>query len=228
MIEKSEILIIIPAYNEGSVIGAVISDLKEQGFSHILVVDDGSSDDTALIAKKEARVISHLINRGAGAAAQSGIAYARQFGFNYLIQIDGDGQHYTEDSEKLIAEMSRGQSDIVIGSRFLESSHSIPQRRIFYNKVSNIFTNWFCIGNFTDSQSGFRILNRRAIEQLNLTLDGFGYCSEMIFIAEKCGLRISEVPIRVRYTDYSLSKGQSFSNGIDTALHLLYKFFLHK
>ncbi len=228
MIEKSDILIIIPAYNEGTVIATVIRDLKEKGFSHVLVVDDGSKDNTPIIAKREANVISHLINRGAGAAAQTGIAYARKYGYNYLIQIDGDGQHYSEDAENLIMEMSKGMADIVIGSRFLESSQSIPQRRIFYNKVSNIFTNWFCIGNFTDSQSGFRILNRRAIEQLNLTLDGFGYCSEMIFIAEKCGLNIAEVPIRVRYTPYSLSKGQSFNNGIDTALHLLYKFFLHK
>ena len=229
MISRSDILVCIPAYNESSVIAEVISGLRKLGFLHILIINDGSTDQTEEVAREAgAMVITHLINRGAGAASQTGIHFARQNGYGYVLQLDGDGQHYLEDADALIQCMEEGNFDLVIGSRFLLKEHEIPRKRILYNKISNLFTNWFCIGNFTDSQSGFRLLNRKAIEELQLTLDGFGYCSEMIFIAEKGGLRIGEVAIRVRYTEYSMSKGQSFSNGIDTALHLLYKFFFSR
>ena len=229
MISRSDILVCIPAYNESSVIAEVISGLRKLGFIHILIINDGSTDQTEEVAREAgAMVITHLINRGAGAASQTGIHFARQNGYGYVLQLDGDGQHYLEDADALIQCMEEGNFDLVIGSRFLLKEHEIPRKRILYNKISNLFTNWFCIGNFTDSQSGFRLLNRKAIEELQLTLDGFGYCSEMIFMAEKGGLRIGEVAIRVRYTEYSMSKGQSFSNGIDTALHLLYKFFFSR
>ena len=229
MISRSDILVCIPAYNESSVIAEVISGLRKLGFLHILIITDGSTDQTEEVAREAgAMVITHLINRGAGAASQTGIHFARQNGYGYVLQLDGDGQHYLEDADALIQCMEEGNFDLVIGSRFLLKEHEIPRKRILYNKISNLFTNWFCIGNFTDSQSGFRLLNRKAIEELQLTLDGFGYCSEMIFMAEKGGLRIGEVAIRVRYTEYSMSKGQSFSNGIDTALHLLYKFFFSR
>lgn len=229
MISRSDILVCIPAYNESSVIAEVISGLRKLGFLHILIINDGSTDQTEEVAREAgALVITHLINRGAGAASQTGIHFARQNGYGYVLQLDGDGQHYLEDADALIQCMEEGNFDLVIGSRFLLKEHEIPRKRILYNKISNLFTNWFCIGNFTDSQSGFRLLNRKAIEELQLTLDGFGYCSEMIFMAEKGGLRIGEVAIRVRYTEYSMSKGQSFSNGIDTALHLLYKFFFSR
>ena len=229
MISRSDILVCIPAYNESSVIAEVISGLRKLGFLHILIINDGSTDLTEEVAREAgAMVITHLINRGAGAASQTGIHFARQNGYGYVLQLDGDGQHYLEDADALIQCMEEGNFDLVIGSRFLLKEHEIPRKRILYNKISNLFTNWFCIGNFTDSQSGFRLLNRKAIEELQLTLDGFGYCSEMIFMAEKGGLRIGEVAIRVRYTEYSMSKGQSFSNGIDTALHLLYKFFFSR
>ncbi len=229
MISKSQVVVCIPAYNEASIIAEVIHNLFNVGFSHILVIDDGSSDDTPNVARQSgAQVVSHMINRGAGAAAQTGITYARKYGFEYVLQLDGDGQHYPEDADLLLEAMQTGNFDLIIGSRFLNNNHEIPERRILYNKISNLFTNWFCIGNFSDSQSGFRLLSRKAIENLNLTLDGFGYCSEMIFMAEKGGLRIGEVPIRVRYTAYSLSKGQNLGNGIDTALHLLYKFFFSR
>jgi glycosyltransferase involved in cell wall biosynthesis len=229
MVSRSEILVCIPAYNESSVIADVISGLRGLGFVHILIINDGSSDQTERVAGEAgATVITHLINRGAGAASQTGMHYARLHGYSYVLQLDGDGQHYLEDADALIQCMDEGNFDLVIGSRFLLKEHEIPRKRILYNKISNLFTNWFCIGNFTDSQSGFRLLNRKAIEELQLTLDGFGYCSEMIFMAEKGGLRIGEVAIRVRYTEYSMSKGQSFTNGIDTALHLLYKFFFSR
>lgn len=224
MIAAQDIAVVIPAYNEGTVIATVVQRVLACGHRRVLVVDDGSKDGTGAAARKAgATVLRHPINRGAGAAAQTGILYARRNGWPYMVQIDADGQHYPEDIPGMATHLLHSDSDIVIGSRFLATSDSVPTTRIVYNRLSNIFTNVFCRANYTDSQSGMRILNRRAIEQLNLHLDGFGYCSEMIVQAEQLGLRLSEAPIRVAYTEYSMSKGQDLYTGVLTAIDLLWK-----
>lgn len=228
MITKTDITVIIPAFNEGSVIRSVIERVRESGYPNVVVINDGSKDNTAHEATiAGAVVVSHPINRGAGAAAQTGILYARRNNIQYLVQIDADGQHYPEDIEKMAANMIDQQSDIVIGSRWIERSEGVPGTRIAYNQISNIFTNVFCKNKYTDSQSGMRLLNRRAIEKINLHLDGFGYCSEMLVHAETESLSISEVPIRVAYTEYSMSKGQDLQMGITTAINLLWKLIFH-
>lgn len=228
MIEPTDILIVIPAYNEGTVISDVVHRVMAEGYPHVLVVNDGSSDDTCEQAKKAgAIVISHLINRGAGAGAQTGIDFARRKGMKYIVQIDADGQHYPEDIRSLSETMDSENADIVIGSRFMVTNREIPKVRVIYNKISNVFTNWFCTRWYSDTQSGFRMLNRTAIEEIDLHIDGFGYCSEMIILSEKRGLKISEVPIRVIYTQYSMSKGQDLQMGITTALNILWKLVTH-
>jgi len=123
--------------------------------------------------------------------------------------------------------METTKCDIVIGSRWIEPSEGVPATRVAYNRMSNIFTNLFCKANYTDSQSGMRLLSRRAIENINLHLDGFGYCSEMLVHAEEMGLNVTEVPIRVAYTDYSMSKGQDLQMRINTAMNILWKMFFH-
>jgi glycosyltransferase involved in cell wall biosynthesis len=229
MIRAQDIWVVIPAYNEGPMIGEVVRRVRACGYPNVLVVNDGSSDDTRLRALEAgATVLSHPINRGAGAAAQTGIAYARQHGVAYLVQMDADGQHHPEDIEGMRQAMAEEEWDVLIGSRFLMPNDDVPRIRVLYNTLSNYFTNWFCIDNYSDSQSGFRMLNRRAIEQLHLTLDGFGYCSEMLVAAEHKGLRIGETPIQVSYTEYSMSKGQNLHTGILTALNLLWKLFFHQ
>ena len=229
MIPAKDIAVMIPAYNEGPMIGEVVTHVRTCGYKNIIVVDDGSRDNTRKQALDAgARVISHPINRGAGAASQTGLHYARQQGFPYVIQLDADGQHHPEDMETLIAKMAEGRWDIVIGSPFIQMSEGIPQRRIAYNRVSNLLTNWFCRGSYSDSQSGFRMLNRRAIEKLNLGLDGFGYCSEMIVVGERIGLSIGEAAIKVSYTEYSMSKGQDLHMGITTAVNLIWKLIFHQ
>lgn len=224
MIKPEDIWVIIPAYNEGPAVGEVVRRVRSCGYPHVLVVNDGSTDNTRDEALRAgARVISHLVNRGAGAVTQTGIALAKKEGASYIVQLDADGQHYPEDIDRLVNTMASEDCDIVIGSRFLETSDSIPPIRVIYNSISNVFTNWFCHTWYSDTQSGFRMLNRRAIEHINLRLDGFGYCSEMIVQAEQWNLLIAEVPIRVTYTEYSMSKGQDLHTGIATALNLLWK-----
>lgn len=219
-----ELWVLLPAFNEAAVIREVIRNVRTCGYHHIIVVDDGSSDDTARIALEEKTVLlSHPVNRGAGAVIQTGILYARLKGINTMVQMDSDGQHHPEDIDHLFKTMQSEDCDIVVGSRFMGGNYNIPKIRVFYNSISNIITNWFCKRWYSDTQSGFRMFNRRAIEKLDLQIDGFGYCSEMIIQAERKSLRISEVPISVSYTKYSMSKGQDFFMGVVTATNLFWK-----
>ncbi len=223
---KSNILIILPAYNEGEVIEKVLLEIQEQGYPNICLVDDGSLDNTRDIAQRlKVKILTHPINRGAGAAIQTGIIYARNEGFEYAILIDSDGQHLPEDIENLYNKMQEKNADIVIGNRFDNTENHVPKRRITYNKIANIFTNIFCENSYSDTQSGFRLLNRNAIEKLNLKNRGFGFCSEMIIESEKLNLRIEETPIRVLYTEYSLNKGQNLREGVRTARSILWRVF---
>jgi glycosyltransferase involved in cell wall biosynthesis len=228
MMRPEQIWIVIPAYNEGPVIGQVVSKVAGSGFPNVLVIDDGSKDDTAMQARLAgARVLSHPINRGAGAAAQTGLAYARRQGWKCVVQIDADGQHHPEDIHRLVEVQAQTEADIVLGSRFLDPSPGIPPTRILYNRISNVLTNTFCERSYSDTQTGFRLLSARAIRNLRLRLDGFGYCSEMIVQAEEKGLRIAEAPIQVTYTDYSLNKGQDLVMGVTTAVDLLWKLLFY-
>ena len=223
-IDKSGILIILPAYNEAQVIENVLLDLKNHGYSNICLVDDGSTDGTSQIAKShQIKILKHPINLGAGAAIQTGINYARNQNFQFAILIDSDGQHFPEDIESLYDAMQKSEADIVIGNRFSNLENEIPTQRLRYNRIANRLTNFFCDHTYSDTQSGFRLLNRRAIEKLNLKNSGFGFCSEMIIEGEKLNLKIVETPIRVLYTEYSLKKGQDFREGVRTARSIIWQ-----
>lgn len=216
--------LMLPAYNEGAVIAEVVRELKAIIECPIIVIDDGSTDDTALRARQAgARVISHPINRGAGASCMTGIALARQEGWPCLVFMDADGQHDPRDVSTLVSTQCEQNFDLVIGSRFKQQNKAIPLIRRFFNLLANILTNSFSAHRYSDTQSGFRLLNRRAIEQLELVQDDFSYCSEMIIQAERAKIRVGECSINVRYTDYSIRKGQDFQVGLFTAFHFLWK-----
>lgn len=220
----SKVHIALPAFNEASTLHNVLGGLRSSGFQNIIVVNDGSHDETAEIASSlGAVVISHLQNRGAGAASQTSIDYAKRHDVQYLILMDADGQHHTEDALKLLNNMVRSDFDVIIGNRFELEENQIPRTRIILNSMASRLTNIFCKNNYVDTQSGFRILNRKAIESLDLKVDGYGFCSEMIIVGENSGLKIGEVPIRVEYTEYSMSKGQSFANGLTTAFNFIWR-----
>ena len=224
MIKKEDLLIVFPAFNEATVISKILQETISSGYKNICVIDDGSYDDTLQKAIEEGViVISHLINRGAGAAVQSGIEYARGKNFSFVLFMDCDGQHLVEDISKLLEKMNASHADIVIGNRFKERMNIIPIHRVFYNKMANILTNIFCHKNYADTQSGFRLLNKNAIEKVNLKSRGFSFCSEMIIFGEQANLKIEAVPIQVLYSDYSLSKGQSLIVGFKTAGNILWR-----
>ncbi len=226
MIALSHIYVLLPAYNEASSIIEVINGLKNKGIHNILVINDGSTDNTAQLVRQEpVHLVNHLINRGAGAAIQTGIELARHQGWPYIALMDADGQHDANDILVLKEKMEQSNCDLVVGSRFMKNGNQIPRTRIVFNFIANLMTNIFSKKKFTDSQSGLRLLNRKAIESINLELDGFGFCSEMLNKAEKADLKIEETATKVLYTKYSISKGQDFNVGITTAFNFLWNIF---
>lgn len=219
----ADLHVLLPAYNEGPVIAEVIQTLHKAGIVHVIVVNDGSEDNTGLLARAAgAVVVDHLVNRGAGAAVQTGIELARRKDWPYLALMDADGQHVAEDLAKLMAALTNEEADLVIGSRFLAKQEGMPRDRKFYNGIANFLTNILTKKKYSDSQSGLRLLNRKAIERLNLQVDGFGFCSEMVVLAERAGLKVAETPTSVIYTKYSTSKGQDFHVGVNTAFNFLW------
>ncbi len=217
MVKKT--LIALPAYNEAKVIGSVIKSIKQEGYKDILVVDDASKDSTSYTATKAgAVVIKHLINRGAGAATMTAIEYARDNGYFELVLLDSDGQHDPKDIKKLL----KAKGDVVIGIRDWKSK-TMPWSRKFFNVVGNLIT-WVFFGLYVkDSQSGFKVLRRNALEKINLTYDRYEFCSELIGEIKNQRLSYAQIPIKVIYTDYSKSKGQSFMNGIKMVMRLIFR-----
>lgn len=216
------VCVVIPAYNEGKVIEGVVRDAKKKlkisGHTiDIVVVNDGSKDDTSLkAAAGGAVVINHILNSGAGGATATGLSYANQNGYDMAATMDADGQHKPEDIVRGIKELKAQGADLLIGSRLVDVSKKdmSPLKRIGNWGLSLITMLLF--GVYTsDSQSGMRIYSRKALEQLRWKTSGYEFCSEMIWRANQIGLAIGEYPITVIYTDYSKAKGQNNWNGIN-------------
>jgi UDP-N-acetylglucosamine---dolichyl-phosphate N-acetylglucosaminyltransferase len=206
-------LVIIPAYNEARMIGKVIKKMRLiQPAIDVLVVDDGSTDNTADMASQEgAVVVKHFLNRGLGGAIGTGLEYAKRHSYDLAVTFDADGQHAPKDLFACFNLLSQGNADVVVGNRF-KGMNSIPTDRIVINFLANI-TTFMLFGVWTsDSQSGFRGFNRRAIEGIVLKTDRMEVSSEIFSEIARLGLRYSEMPIQVRYTTYSRYKGQKNSN----------------
>lgn len=196
-----ETLAIIPAYNEDRFIASVV--IKTRAFVNaVLVVDDGSTDETASVAEAAgARVLRLARNQGKSAAVNAGLAEARLLNAAYVVLLDGDGQHHPADIPNLLAPLHAGEADIVVGSRFLERHSAIPGWRILGQHSLTAATNLLSGVSVTDSQSGFRALSRCAIEKLDFHQRGFAIESEMQFQAHELHLRIAEAPIGVTYAE---------------------------
>jgi len=206
-----KILAAIPAYNEEIAIGTVVLRCRAY-VDEVLVVDDGSDDRTADVARlAQATVYTKAINAGKGAAIQWALEYAKTHGFDALVLLDGDGQHDPADIPQLLEPILQDEADLVIGVRERATSN-IPAYRRFGQRFLDYLTAAGSRDAVTDSQSGFRALSRRAMETLSLEEASFSVESEMLFEAKEKGLRVSEVSIRARYDVDGSTKGP-FSHG---------------
>lgn len=213
---KKLLSIVIPAYNEGQIIGEVLDGLpktikttRHDLHVNIIVVNDGSHDDTAAAAsrRKHVYLINHLLNSGAGAATRTGFNLANKLNSDFVITMDADGQHRAEDVIKLAKAIVKDDSDYIIGSRLIETK-GMPWYRVLGNKGLSFIT-LLVFGVFVgDSQSGLRAYNKLALRKISFHSNHYAFCSEMIWSAHREKLRIKEIPIQAIYTDYSLKKGQ--------------------
>ncbi|MEX0656169.1 MAG: glycosyltransferase family 2 protein [Nitrosopumilaceae archaeon] len=194
-----DIVIGIPAYNEEKNIAAIILKLKKIT-EKIIVCNDGSTDLTEDIASKlGAIVINHETNMGYGSAIRSLFQKAKELGAEILVTFDADGQHRTNDIKTVIEPILKNQTDIVIGSRFLDIDDKVPEYRKFGIKVITKVTNASINQKLTDSQSGFRAYTKKVLSEINPSEYGMGVSTEILIKASSKGFKIVEVPIKVLY-----------------------------
>jgi len=196
---QSKILVAIPAFNEGPTIGSVV--LKARQFaSEVVVVDDGSVDDTAeTAALAGAHVIQHARNLGKGVAIRSAWLYAREHSPEAFVLLDGDHQHDTNDVPRLVETVLSGNADVVIGVRWGKTSGMPIYRRMGKRALDYATAAATKNGILTDSQSGYRVFSRQALESLEPTEDGLSIESQLLLEAQERNLRIEEVRIDSRY-----------------------------
>jgi len=196
-----KILVIVPAYNEEESLPGVIQDLRENMPSaDVLVVNDGSRDGTARIARDmEVAVLDLPFNLGIGGAVQAGYRYAERNAFDIAVQFDGDGQHIAEEIKKMIEPLATGKTDLVIGSRFLNpGGYKAPVFRKIGIGIFSFVISRILGMTVTDSTSGFRAANRRVIEFFGRTYPDDYPEVESLVLLHKINLRMAEVPVAMR------------------------------
>ena len=223
MASKPNVWIVIPAYNEASKLAAILEGIRAVGFDQVVVVDDGSVDNTAAKAREYgAVVVRHAINRGAGAATETGLEYARRVQADLVVTFDGDGQHLFADIPAMIKPLLEHTADVVIGSRFL-TPNPVPTLNRFYNRVA-IWLTFALAGMWvSDSQSGMRAFNAKALQAIHFESSGYDFASELFAKMKVTKLRHAEVPISVVYDSYGRGKGQNFVQGAETVFRLIIK-----
>jgi len=205
-----KLAVVIPAFNEEKNIGKVIEEVKKV-IDWVIVVDDGSSDKTALIAKeKGATVLTHLVNCGQGAALKTGSDWARAKEADIIIHFDADGQHLVDDIKNLIEPLLKGEVDITLGSRFLKKTN-VPWTKKYLILWPAIFLNWLLVGiKLSDAHNGLRAISREAYKKFNLTQPRMAHNTEILAEIKRNNLRFKEVGVTVSYHEY----GQGFFSGL--------------
>lgn len=214
--------IVVPAFNEAAAIGDVVRGLRAI-YPNVVVIDDGSRDATAGVARSAgAVVLRHAVNRGQGAALQTGIDYALSRGASIVVTFDSDGQHVVADVAKLTEPIEGGRADAVLGSRFRGSTENMPFMRRVMLRAAVAFTRFTSGARVTDAHNGMRAFSRAAASKIEIRLDRMAHASEIIDQIARSGIRYEEVPVHVRYTEYSRRKGQSSAH----AFRILYDYLL--
>ena len=225
--DPKKVFIVIPAFNEQEMIGKVLEELASYPYQ-LVVVDDGSTmllDET--IKKFPVYLLRHKVNLGQGAALQTGIEFALAKQAAYIVTFDADGQHVASDIPGLLEPIISGKADVVLGSRFIGIKNEIPTQRKKLLQFAR-YINFFFTGMLlSDAHNGLRAFSREAAAKIHLRQNGMAHATEIITVIKKKKLRYEEVPVTVRYTEYSKQKGQtawsSFRIFFDILLNKIFK-----
>lgn len=219
---KTDTVIIIPVYNEARVLRVVVEEVLKL-FPFVVCIDDGSSDSSYdEIKSTEAHCVRHPINLGQGAALQTGIDYALQFSdVKYFVTFDSDGQHSLSDVKKMLKVIEEEKLDIILGSRFMGKVENISLVKKFILKLAIKFSNKTSGLKLTDTHNGLRVFNRYVAKKLNITMNDFAHASEIIERIAEENFSYKEVPVTIKYTEYSRSKGQSIANAVNIGLDVM-------
>lgn len=213
--------VVIAAYKEEAALGEVLREVGAN-FPRVLVVDDGSPDSTARVARDSGALVArHPINRGQGAALQTGLRIALERGAEVIVTFDADGQHRSEDALELVRRLDEAGVDVALGSRFLSKSSNMPLSRRMLLAAAVTFTRAFSGLRLSDTHNGLRAFRRSAAEKLHLEMDRMAHASELLDQIRQHRLPFVEVPVRVRYTPYSMAKGQTSL----AALRIVWEYF---
>ena len=214
--DKSNICIIVPIYNEDKVVRGIAKALVDEKYT-VLIVDDGSSDNSLkVISDLPVYTLKHSTNFGQGAALQTGFEFAkRNPNLEIFVTFDSDGQHQPKDIDNVVLPIKDNKADIVFGTRFQDDKTKMPIIKRIILKLAVKYTNLSTGVPLTDAHNGFRAMNRRALEEMNLNLNGMAHASEIVATAHRANLITAEVPVEILYTKYSKAKGQSILNSIN-------------
>ena len=222
---KDEIFVVVPAYNEEKTVSQIIEGIAKEGYN-VMLVNDGSRDNTLNLAiKSKAKypdsifIVSHIINRGLGAALKTGMTAAIKKGAKYILTFDADGQHEIADIAKVVKPLQQGNADVCIGARPLRD---MPISKSFANFVMNFLTLIFYRSNVKDSQSGLRAFTSDAASQINVVSSGYAVSSEFIKEISDKNFKLAEVEITTIYTPETQHKGTDAIVG----LKILFKMIL--
>ena len=221
---NDDVAVLIPVYNEADVVGSVVKGVLEH-FSFVACVDDGSTDGSAdQVTLAGARLISHPVNLGAGAAMQTGIEYALAHpDIRYLITLDADGQHRVEDAVAMLATLRTGEVDIVFGSRFLDSRTKMGAPKWAILKLAVRYTNMTSGVPLTDAHNGLRAFTRGVAASFDLRQNRMAHASELVSRVGERNFRFTEYPVHILYTNYSRGKGQPLLNSVNILFDLFFR-----
>ncbi len=217
-----KIIAVVPAYNEKATIAKVVRELKSK-VDRVVVIDDGSGDETYNLARQAgASTLKHFLNRGQGAALQTGIDYALNLGADIIVTFDADGQHHAEDIKSLIQPIIAGKAEVVLGSRFIKNQNlGMSLLKKVTLKLATIFDRWRTGLKISDTHNGFRAFSRRAAEIIKINQDGMAHASEILEQIANYHLKYIEAPVKISYTNYSKKKGQSVFNSFKIVRDLI-------
>ena len=220
--KNPSVWVVVPLFNEAEVISGVVKQLRLE-FSHVVCVDDGSSDNSAALAEKAgARVLRHPLNLGQGAALQTGFDFvSSRHGASHIVTFDADGQHRIKDAVEMVELAQRKRISVIYGSRFLDKRTQPGIKKRVVLKVAALMTRAIKGLRLTDAHNGLRVLSMEAIGKVQLEQNGMSHASEIVHQLAKSKLSWKEYPVEVLYTDYSKQKGQSLLNSINILIDLL-------